>query len=153
VHRHEGVGRPARGVKLGGRRRKIIGEDAKGKPIYGDVAALDTYDERIRLHVELYGPDGEPLPIAIGKAILLETGARWYGEFDLEDPETMSTWGESDGGHRSVRSDRQSSRAESPAGISAGADRTGPRSRVPRCIDPRRDKRRYDRDHRRGEPQ
>jgi hypothetical protein len=27
-----------RGVKLGGRRRKIIGEDAKGKPIYGKVA-------------------------------------------------------------------------------------------------------------------
>jgi DNA invertase Pin-like site-specific DNA recombinase len=27
-----------RGTKLGGRRRKIIGEDAKGKPIYGDVA-------------------------------------------------------------------------------------------------------------------
>jgi DNA invertase Pin-like site-specific DNA recombinase len=27
-----------RGVKLGGRRRKIIGTDAKGKPIYGDVA-------------------------------------------------------------------------------------------------------------------
>jgi DNA invertase Pin-like site-specific DNA recombinase len=26
------------GVKLGGRRRKIIGEDAKGKPIYGKVA-------------------------------------------------------------------------------------------------------------------
>jgi len=28
-----------RGVKLGGRRRKIIGEDAKGKPIYGKVAS------------------------------------------------------------------------------------------------------------------
>jgi DNA invertase Pin-like site-specific DNA recombinase len=27
-----------RGVQLGGRRRKIIGTDAKGKPIYGDVA-------------------------------------------------------------------------------------------------------------------
>jgi DNA invertase Pin-like site-specific DNA recombinase len=27
-----------RGKKLGGRRRKIIGKDAKGKPIYGDVA-------------------------------------------------------------------------------------------------------------------
>ena len=27
-----------RGVKLGGRRRKIIGEDAKGKPIFGKVA-------------------------------------------------------------------------------------------------------------------
>ena len=27
-----------RGVKLGGRRRKIIGEDDKGKPIYGKVA-------------------------------------------------------------------------------------------------------------------
>jgi DNA invertase Pin-like site-specific DNA recombinase len=27
-----------RGVKLGGRRRKIVGEDAKGKPIYGKVA-------------------------------------------------------------------------------------------------------------------
>ena len=27
-----------RGVKLGGRRRKIVGKDAKGKPIYGDVA-------------------------------------------------------------------------------------------------------------------
>jgi DNA invertase Pin-like site-specific DNA recombinase len=27
-----------RGTKLGGRRRKIVGEDAKGKPIYGDVA-------------------------------------------------------------------------------------------------------------------
>lgn len=27
-----------RGTKLGGRRRKIIGKDAKGKPIYGDVA-------------------------------------------------------------------------------------------------------------------
>jgi hypothetical protein len=27
-----------RGTKLGGRRRKIIGQDAKGKPIYGDVA-------------------------------------------------------------------------------------------------------------------
>ena len=43
---------------------------------------------------ELYGPDGEPMPIAIGKAILLETGARWYGEFDLEDPETMSIFDE-----------------------------------------------------------
>jgi DNA invertase Pin-like site-specific DNA recombinase len=28
----------ARGKKLGGRRRKIIGEDARGNPIYGDVA-------------------------------------------------------------------------------------------------------------------
>ena len=28
-----------RGVKLGGRRRKIIGEDAKGKPIFGKVAS------------------------------------------------------------------------------------------------------------------
>jgi DNA invertase Pin-like site-specific DNA recombinase len=28
-----------RGTKLGGRRRKIIGEDAKGKPIYGEVAS------------------------------------------------------------------------------------------------------------------
>jgi hypothetical protein len=28
-----------RGVKLGGRRRKIVGKDAKGKPIYGDVAS------------------------------------------------------------------------------------------------------------------
>jgi DNA invertase Pin-like site-specific DNA recombinase len=27
-----------RGTKLGGRRRKIVGEDARGKPIYGDVA-------------------------------------------------------------------------------------------------------------------
>jgi DNA invertase Pin-like site-specific DNA recombinase len=27
-----------RGKKLGGRRRKIIGKDAKGKPIYGEVA-------------------------------------------------------------------------------------------------------------------
>jgi DNA invertase Pin-like site-specific DNA recombinase len=27
-----------RGTKLGGRRRKIIGEDAKGKPVYGAVA-------------------------------------------------------------------------------------------------------------------
>jgi DNA invertase Pin-like site-specific DNA recombinase len=27
-----------RGVKLGGRRRKVIGEDAKGRPIYGAVA-------------------------------------------------------------------------------------------------------------------
>jgi DNA invertase Pin-like site-specific DNA recombinase len=27
-----------RGKKLGGRRRKIIGEDAKGKPLYGAVA-------------------------------------------------------------------------------------------------------------------
>jgi DNA invertase Pin-like site-specific DNA recombinase len=27
-----------RGVKLGGRRRKIVGTDAKGKPIYGEVA-------------------------------------------------------------------------------------------------------------------
>jgi DNA invertase Pin-like site-specific DNA recombinase len=27
-----------RGTKLGGRRRKIIGEDARGKPIYGAVA-------------------------------------------------------------------------------------------------------------------
>ena len=43
---------------------------------------------------ELYGPDGEPLPIAIGKAILLETGARWYGEFDLDDPETMRIFNE-----------------------------------------------------------
>jgi hypothetical protein len=43
---------------------------------------------------ELYGPDGEPLPIAIGKAILLETGARWYGEFDLEDAETMRVFNE-----------------------------------------------------------
>ncbi len=39
-------------------------------------------------------PDGEPLPIAIGKAVLLETGARWYGEFDLEDPETMRIFNE-----------------------------------------------------------
>jgi hypothetical protein len=43
---------------------------------------------------ELYGPDGEPLPIAIGKAILLETGARWYGEFVLEDAETMRVFNE-----------------------------------------------------------
>jgi DNA invertase Pin-like site-specific DNA recombinase len=27
-----------RGKKLGGRRRKLIGEDAKGRPIYGDIA-------------------------------------------------------------------------------------------------------------------
>jgi len=27
-----------RGVKLGGRRRKIIGTDARGKPVYGKVA-------------------------------------------------------------------------------------------------------------------
>jgi DNA invertase Pin-like site-specific DNA recombinase len=27
-----------RGKKLGGRRRKIIGKDERGKPIYGDVA-------------------------------------------------------------------------------------------------------------------
>lgn len=27
-----------RGTKLGGRRRKVVGTDAKGKPIYGDVA-------------------------------------------------------------------------------------------------------------------
>jgi DNA invertase Pin-like site-specific DNA recombinase len=27
-----------RGKKLGGRRRKVIGKDAKGKPVYGEVA-------------------------------------------------------------------------------------------------------------------
>jgi GNAT superfamily N-acetyltransferase len=32
---------------------------------------------------------GNPLKIAIGKALLLETPADWSGAFDLEDPETM----------------------------------------------------------------
>jgi hypothetical protein len=37
-----------------------------------------------------YDDNGNPAKIAIGKALLLETGAQWYGVFDLDDEETMN---------------------------------------------------------------
>lgn len=36
-----------------------------------------------------YDRDGNPEKIGIGKALLLETSADWFGAFDLEDAETM----------------------------------------------------------------
>jgi hypothetical protein len=36
-----------------------------------------------------FDPNGNPEKIAIGKAVLLETPANWFGTFDLEDAETM----------------------------------------------------------------
>jgi hypothetical protein len=37
-----------------------------------------------------FDENGNPAKIAIGKALLLETGAQWYGVFDLDDEETMN---------------------------------------------------------------
>jgi hypothetical protein len=37
-----------------------------------------------------YDENGNPAKIAVGKALLLETGAQWYGLFDLDDEETMT---------------------------------------------------------------
>jgi hypothetical protein len=37
-----------------------------------------------------FDANGNPAKIAIGKAVLLETPAQWYGTFDLEDPDTMT---------------------------------------------------------------
>jgi hypothetical protein len=39
-----------------------------------------------------FDDDGNPAKIAIGKAVLLETGATWIGTFDLEDPATMKVF-------------------------------------------------------------
>jgi hypothetical protein len=40
--------------------------------------------------VQEYDANGYPARIAIGKAVLLETGAQWYGVFDLDDVDTMN---------------------------------------------------------------
>lgn len=36
--------------------------------------------------------DREPETTTLGRALLLETQAQWYGSFDLRDPETMSVY-------------------------------------------------------------
>jgi len=44
-----------------------------------------------------FDEEGRPSKIAIGKALLLETTADWYGTFNLEDPETKRVFEESVG--------------------------------------------------------
>jgi hypothetical protein len=41
-----------------------------------------------------FDEEGRPSKIAIGKALLLETPADWYGTFNLEDPETKRVFEE-----------------------------------------------------------
>lgn len=44
--------------------------------------------------IQEYDANGNGAKIAIGKAVLLETSAQWYGTFDLEDPDTMTMFRE-----------------------------------------------------------
>jgi hypothetical protein len=46
-----------------------------------------------------FDQNGNAAKVAIGKAVLLETSANWFGTFDLEDEETMRIFREYVGGH------------------------------------------------------
>lgn len=41
-----------------------------------------------------YDANGNALEVELGKALLLETSAQWFGSFDLDDPETMAVYRE-----------------------------------------------------------
>ena len=41
-----------------------------------------------------YDANGNALKVELGKALLLETPARWFGSFNLDDPETMAIYRE-----------------------------------------------------------
>jgi hypothetical protein len=39
-----------------------------------------------------FDESGFPIKVELGKALLLETSAQWFGVFDLDDGITMSTY-------------------------------------------------------------
>jgi hypothetical protein len=39
-----------------------------------------------------FDANGYPVKIPLGKALLLETSAQWFGTFDLDDAETMAIY-------------------------------------------------------------
>lgn len=87
-------------IRIEGLRRLLRSRheiDPRMFPAYEDVFARDNpllIREVIRWKslvdsIQEYDGGGNPAKIAIGKAVLLETPAQWYGVFDLDDPDTM----------------------------------------------------------------
>ena len=64
-----------RGTKLGGRRRKIIGEDAKGKPVYGEFANGSPQARKASLRARQARADQRAADIAPTIRALQEAGA------------------------------------------------------------------------------
>jgi hypothetical protein len=88
-------------VRIEGRRRLLRSRAEIDPRLFASYSDVLDRDEPVLIRevmmwdtpvnsVQEFDANGNPATIAIGKAILLETGAQWYGVFDLDDAETMN---------------------------------------------------------------
>jgi len=91
-----------RNLQLEARRRLRMSEHELPPEVFRNYRdALDVEDPKMIWEVSAW-PElvdsrealvrSKPEKIAIGKALLLETPANWYGSFDLEDPEALKVF-------------------------------------------------------------